>query len=77
MDSDEEDTEDTDLVHLLDKFEALELIESDPTLNPKDKWNPPQVTEALQPILVGRRVSCHYEELSKTSLWGDVGSQGR
>ena len=45
-DSDEE-TEDGDVVQLLDQAEALELIEFDPTVDPKDTWKSPQVIQAF------------------------------
>jgi len=34
---------DEDVVDLLDESEALELIEFDPSVDPKDTWKAPQV----------------------------------
>lgn len=34
------DSEDT--IELLDEAEALELVEFDPGVNPKDSWDPPK-----------------------------------
>ena len=33
--------DDEDSIHLLDEAEALELVEFDPSVEPKDTWNPP------------------------------------
>ena len=34
--------EDEDSIHLLDESEALELVEFDPSVEPKDSWEPPK-----------------------------------
>ena len=34
------DKSDEDVVNLLDESEALELVEFDPSLSPKDSWEP-------------------------------------
>lgn len=39
----EEESENEDVVQLLDRAEALELVEFDPTVDPKDSWKPSQM----------------------------------
>ena len=42
-----EDESDDNVVGLLDESEALELIEFDPSVNPKDSWKPPSAMSSF------------------------------
>lgn len=43
----DEETEDGDVVQLLNQAEALELVEFDPTVDPKDAWKSPQTIQTF------------------------------
>ena len=51
-----------DVVQLLDQAEALEFIEFDPTVDPKDTWKPPQAIQTFLEKHFNRQLS--EEEIS-------------
>jgi hypothetical protein len=53
-----------DCVELLDDAEALEFVEFDPSMDPKDSWQPPQPLAAF----LHKHLTVHYQVKSGRQL---------
>ena len=73
----EEEAEE-DAIDLLDESEALELVEFDPSVEPKDSWEPPKVIDTFLTKYFNKALSDAERDpqgLPKAGVWGTDSTQ--